>query len=76
MKCGGSKQAEEDISSCKQAASCGNHHLWVGVRNWCGFGNVLEAFVEETHMLKSMTQEIPSHNLCRWLIILGRLIML
>lgn len=39
MKCGGSK---EDISSCKQAASCGNHHLWVGVRNCCGFGNVLE----------------------------------
>lgn len=27
-------------------------------------------------LLKSMTQEIPSHNLCRWLIILGRLIML
>lgn len=27
-------------------------------------------------LLKSMTQEIPSHNLCRWLIILGTLIML
>lgn len=27
-------------------------------------------------LLKNMTQEIPSHNLCRWLIILGRLIVL
>lgn len=50
MKCGGSKQAEEDISSCEQAASCGNHHLWVGVRSACGFGNLLEAFVEEARI--------------------------
>lgn len=27
-------------------------------------------------LLKNMTQEIPRHNLCRWLIILGRLIVL
>lgn len=48
MKWGGSEQAKEDISSCEQAVSCGNHHCWVGVRSWCGFGNLLEAFVEET----------------------------
>lgn len=29
----------------------------------------------ESRLLKSMTQEVPSHNLCRWLLILGRLIM-
>lgn len=48
MKCGGSKQTEDDISSCERAVSCGNHHLWVGMRSWCRFGNLLAAFVEET----------------------------
>lgn len=50
MKCGGAEHAEEDIFSCEQAASCGSRHLWVGVRSWCGFGNLLEARVEETRI--------------------------